>query len=98
MNRSDYHHAFHQDGSPRDIYVQNATADHWEKFLDFVRSGGFGLRYFRDGQTAQLPSSAAHILADRSCAHNLTIDLGGVGVAVISLWKMRSSWTSIRER
>jgi hypothetical protein len=64
----------------RDIYVQNVTVDHWEKFLDFVRSRGFGIRYSRDGETAQLPSSAAHILADKSCAHNLTIDLGGVGV------------------
>lgn len=77
---SDYQRAFHQDGSLRDIYVRNVTVDHWEKFLDFLRSSGFGLRYFRDGEATQLPSSAAHILADKSCSHNLAIDVGGVVV------------------
>ncbi len=80
MSRGDYQRAFHQDGSLRDIYVQNVDVDQWEKFLDFVRSGGFVLRYSRDREAAQLPSSAAHILADKSCAHNLTIDVGGVGI------------------
>ena len=59
MSLGDYQHAFHQDGSLRDIYVQNLTVDHWEKFLDFVRSSGFVLRYSRDGEAAQLPASAA---------------------------------------
>ena len=48
--------------------------------MNFVRSSGFGLRYFRDGESAQIPSNAADALADRSCAHNLIIDVGGVGV------------------
>ena len=80
MDQKDYRKAFHQDGSLRDIYVWNVTVDHWETFLDFVQSRGFGLIYSRDGETDQLPSSAANIFADRSCTHNLTIDLGGVGV------------------
>ena len=80
MNQGDYQRAFHQDGSLRDIYVQNVNVDHWEKFFDFVRSSDFGLRYSRDGEAAQLPSSAAHMLADKSCAHNLTVDAGGVGI------------------
>ena len=80
MNQEYYQHAFHQDGSLRDIYIQNVNVEHWERFFDFVRSSCFELRYFRDGEAAQLPPSAAHILADKSCAHNLTIDVGGVGI------------------
>ncbi len=78
MNNSHRHGAFHQDGSLRDIYVEDVTLEHWEKFLGFIRAGDFDLRYARDGGTARLPATAAQILGDRSCTHNLAIDLGGV--------------------
>jgi hypothetical protein len=80
MSYQDCQNAFHTDGSLRDIYVQDVTIEDWEKFLTFVRNGGFSLRYFRDQELGLIPRSAAHILKDRSCAHNLVIDLGGVEV------------------
>lgn len=70
--------AFHQDGSLRDIYV-NGTGEHdWDLFLSLVRSSGHAVRYTRDGDDAVVPSSAADVLADKTCAHNLTIDVDGV--------------------
>ncbi len=80
MNNRDCQDAFHKDGSLRDIYVQSVTIEDWERFLNFVRSGGFSLRYFRDQGVAPLPSSAAQILRDRSCTHNLVINLGKVEI------------------
>jgi len=76
----DHLHAFHQDGSLRDIYVQDAGIDAWEKFLAFVRSRTFGLSYTRDGDPSHLPSTATQALADISHAHPLAIDLGGVAL------------------
>ena len=80
MSNQDCQNAFHTDGSLRDIYVQNVTIEDWEKFLTFIQNGSFSLRYFRDQGSALIPSSAAQILKDRSCAHNLVIDLGGVEI------------------
>ena len=78
MKISNCQNAFHKDGSLRDIYVYGVTTEHWDRFLNLVRSSAFGLCYFRNGEVAQLPSTAAQILGDRSCSHNLAIDLGGV--------------------
>lgn len=78
MNDSHRRQAFHRDGSLRDIYVRNVTMEHWETFLDLIRSSDFGYRYTRDGSTARLPSTAAQILGDSSATHNLAIELGGV--------------------
>ncbi len=78
MRNRDCQNAFHNDGSLRDIYIHDVTTEHWEKFLNFVRSSGFGLCYFRNGEKAQLRSTAAQLLGDRSCSHNMAIDLGGV--------------------
>lgn len=77
MNNSRRRQAFHRDGNLRDIQVQNVTLEHWERFIDFIRSSGLGYRYARDGAAARLPSTAAQILGDRSATHNLAIDLGG---------------------
>ena len=78
MNKGYPEGAFHRDGSLRDIYIQNVTIEHWETFLSFIRDGGFGYRYARDGSAARLPPTATQILGDKSSAHNLGIDLGGV--------------------
>lgn len=84
MDRGDCRHAFHRDGSLRDIYVQNLTIEHWEKFLDFVQSSGYGFTYSLDGETAPLPSNAAELLRDNCRPQFLAIDLGGVMVHAVA--------------
>lgn len=80
MNKSNCGHAFHSDGSLRDIYVQNVTVKEWEAFLNFLGTGNYRLQYFRDGDSAQLPANAAKVLSDRSCSHNLVIDITEVKI------------------
>lgn len=71
--------AFHPDGSLRDIYVPEADAARWDRFLAALPGWDYALAYLEEGIEAPYPSSFRSLYSRRDEAGPLlAIDLGGV--------------------
>ncbi len=74
-----YEREFSWDGSWRDFYVLNTSTSHWQRFIDFLRTGRYAYGFTLSGEPASLPPDAATIFA--AWANDgplLSIDVGGV--------------------
>ncbi|MYM67023.1 hypothetical protein GTP45_09300 [Pseudoduganella sp. FT55W] len=65
------------DGSLRDVYIQQMGSKHWERFDSLVSK--YELSYSFDGAHAQFPGSQA-VFANREGSHLLSVILGQVSV------------------
>jgi hypothetical protein len=67
------------DGSWRDICVSGTTVAHWQRMLDSIRSAGYRLTYFRDGQPGELPTKATDAFPlPGECDRRLSVWFGDV--------------------
>ena len=73
---------FEPDGALRDIYVSPASADDWQRALNFIRQHCTEPSYSLDGQASSLPVSVAEVFSARALASPLlTFRFGGIQFA-----------------
>jgi hypothetical protein len=80
MQWSECSEAFRPDEGLRDLYVHGTSLREWQRFLSFLASSAYQLKYTRDGEPEVIPRHAADVFADREPAHHLSIQLGAVTV------------------
>ena len=72
---------FSPDGSLRDIYIFDTTVEDWQAIVDRVRRADVTLRFFVDGETAQLPERVADVFAiQQRATPSLRIETDGIGI------------------
>ena len=70
--------AFDWDGSWRDLYVLDASLDAWQRLLDFLKSGPYGLTFRRE-TVEPLPARASSAFGGPDDVRPLLhVDLGSV--------------------
>ena len=57
---------FKIDGSLRDIYVNGATHDSWQKFLEFIVKQRYKIKFISDGKDLKLPQKIEDVLELRN--------------------------------
>lgn len=73
--------AFDWDGSWRDLYVFDTSAEDWQRLVGFVKESGQTYTLRRDGEICPLPAHVSVLLRrDREAGFLLSIDVSGLWV------------------